>query len=138
MHVDQLPRDESGVVIGDWKLRHRDREFSETLGSVPFAGGESTLPANGCELDRIMTNMGDDLSAEPWAQTAPIDGVQSDAKNAIKGRSGYPANAAEILAMDETELRATAEKLGSTDKRWKAARLRAFIADELGIDIGED
>ena len=55
-----------------------------------------------------------------------------------EGSPSTPVNQTELYALSETHLRALAEEMGATDKRWKVQKLRNFIADELGIELTDE
>ena len=64
--IEQIPRDSSGIVVGLFRLRHRDPRFSEALGPVVFSAGVTTEPLTGPVLERLVANLGEDLDLEPW------------------------------------------------------------------------
>jgi hypothetical protein len=132
MRLDELPRDDNGAVLGLWKLRHRQPDFSVALGIVSFERGVSTEPLSSPAIDRVMAGLGADVDAEPWEGAG--DHVSEPTTPAPQGKPSVPTTAADLEALTEDQLRSIAADLGVTDARWKAQRLRRYIADELGIE----
>ena len=155
MHVVELPRDENGTAIGQWRLRHRNPDYSDDLGAACFRGGVTVKPLEGRDLDRIVAALGEDLSLEPWDAPSephrgaqePETGNQASERESAPPAPRQPASAAqittptseqELLGLSEEQLRDLAAELGATDRRWKVQKLRRFIADELSIELGEN
>lgn len=128
MIQSELPRDINGVVTGLWKLRHRLSEFSAHFGTVVFANGETQQPVTGIDVERMIACFGEDIeviSLEGAEESPPVAAAEK------------PTSWADLERLTEEQLRTIAAELGCTDKRWKALRLRRYIADELGFDIPE-
>ncbi len=139
MNIAQLPRDASGVVTGQWRLKHRHEGFSESLGFVNFVCGETTAPLTGGLLDRVMAAFGASVEAFPWddepESAAEFSEPPATAQTASQA-SGVtmPTTAAELMALSEDDARELAAELGLTDRRVRANGLRRFLARELGIE----
>ena len=152
MQVNELPRDENGAVLGTWRLRHRQPDFSDPLGGIDFRAGVSMHPVSGRQLERVLGAMGDEIDAEPWDEqrdeSTPAERRDEPAHEPAhtevptQESAGEvfctPTNADELRALGEPALRAVAAELGASDRRWGVAKLRRFIADELGIEIGDE
>lgn len=142
MQLLELPRDPgTGGILGQWRLRHRSPDFTQSLGFVNFADGVAQEPLQGLALEQVMVAFGDAVEAEPWADDAPV--VESAEKpptpepeqaEAAPMQVSAPTTVDELMALTEAQLRAIAAEMGGTDKRWGVNRLRQFIADELGIE----
>ncbi len=140
MQRSELPRDDSGSIIGPWKLRHRSADFTQSFGVVNFVCGESTAPVYAHVIDRMMATFGEDLSAEPWPE--PVDATPAESASAVvtatqqPSASGAPTTRGELAELSESALRALVEEMGESDgaRVWKIGRMRRFIADELGIE----
>jgi hypothetical protein len=149
VQVEQLPRDENGIVIGQWRLRHHVPDYSDDIGPAAFRDGVTIHPLEGRDLERIVAALGADLDAEPWEAmpepemaaiepTAPAISIDApEPVMAARAPAETPTNEDELLALDEEQLRDLAAQMGATDRRWKFQKLRRFIADELGIELGE-
>ncbi len=74
--IEQIPRDSSGVVVGEFRLRHRDPGFSEALGPVVFDHGVTTGPVTGRVLERVIAALGAELDMEPWGFVRPMPAAE--------------------------------------------------------------
>lgn len=138
MQRSELPRDDSGAVVGPWKLRHRNAEFTQSFGLVNFERGESTAPVYAHVIDRMMATFGEDLSAEPWPEPIAVStpAALAPAEASAPAASGAPTTRAELNAMSEKAMRDLVYEMGEEEgaHNWKVGRVRRFIADELGIE----
>lgn len=130
MQLDQLPRDDSGIVTGLWKLRHRSADFTADLGPLAFRDGVTVEPLGGLVLVRMMVALGDAVDAEPWDGAQPAQPVTRSSS----AEPGVPTTAAELMELSEERLRALAAERGLRDGRVRVPRLRRYLADELGIE----
>lgn len=147
MDISRLPRDDSGMVVGRWRLRHRLAGFTESFGPFAFQDGVSTAPLTGLTLERAIASFGELVDIEPWDEApaeAPVPEPQAMhepeplALPQADAATPTPTTLAELKTLVEADLRAVAAELGCTDKRWKPERLRRFIAAELELGLEED
>lgn len=135
MDYQQLPRNDLGFVTGTWRLRHRLPEYNDAFGGVSFKNGVTTAPLDGPTTARLLVVLGDVVDAEPW-DTAPA--APPAARPATTAET-TPTTWADLQALSEEQLLGVAEELTlRVDKRWKAPRLRTVLAEELGIESGEN
>lgn len=150
MQLSELPRDDSGAVVGLFRLRHRLPDFSASLVDVHFEQGSTTAPLGARVLERVMAAFGDAVSAEPWPveQRPPVAEVPAAAPArpaptplTVVAAPGPPLTArrapttsAELRALPERELRALVSEMGEDASSWGKPRMRRFIAEELGIE----
>lgn len=161
--IMQLPRDENGIVVGQWRLRHSVKDYTDDIGMAAFRNGVTTRPLGGSDLDRIIAAIGEDVTIEPWDSDPRMHQpqivvfeqaeihikpnpdlslnevlVQEESEaHALRSPVTIPTNEQELLSMNEEQLRDMAAELGCNDRRWKVQKLRRFIADELSIEVGE-
>jgi hypothetical protein len=77
----QIPRDDSGVVKGQFRLRHRNPAFAEALGPVVFRKGVTVAPVTGVTLERTVAMIGHDLDIEPWpVEPARVAALPNDVR----------------------------------------------------------
>jgi hypothetical protein len=131
MRLDQLPRDDNGIVIGAWLLRHRVPGYTVDHGApLSFVDGVTVAPLFGRALERAMSGLGDEVEAEQAPETS-APAAESSATTSSHATS--PSTLAELDALTEEELRTLAIEKGA-DGRWKVGRLRRYLARELEIE----
>ncbi len=135
----------NGVTLAPVLGRVADRLHAAFGGDVSFEprDGDSACLALAWMRSRGLTTArferalsGPELAIEAVAEARTVAIEQPHVT--FDALAPTPANHGELMALGERELRAIAEEMGATDKRWKVGRLRRFIADELGIEMAGD
>lgn len=160
--LDDLPRDNDGVVTGLFRIIHAVDSYTEGFGNgIVFTDGVAG-PVGGQALAKLVAAMGQDLTVEPWdsepaqmAEPAPEPApAPAPAPAAV-----VPApvveddqEASQEASVGEREnLLALAEEMGiKVDGRWGTGRLEAEIEavmsayededgpDDSSVEQGED
>lgn len=113
-----LPRDDDGIIIGKWRVRHETPSFEGGLGGaepVNFVKGVADRPLGGWPLHQLMCAMGTALTCEPWEGE-----VAKPAPDTRRTRGVGPTSKESLMPRQERE--AVAE-----DRR--AAAAKAAVAD---------
>lgn len=98
----ELPRDDDGIIIGMWRVRHKTPCFEGGLGgaiAVNFVKGVADRPLGGGDLYRLMSAMGDDLTCEPWE--GEVAKPPADTRRRARGIG--PASAESKMTRQERE-----------------------------------
>ena len=138
MNLSDFPRDQNGIIKGQWTLYHSNATFTADLGSACFVGGVTTGPVAGVGLERIIAAIGDRIErAEPWeveVDHGARSGVEPEARAAP---TPVVPEAVKPVEPEDVYSDAGREQLYSIcvgqglkpDKRWGAARLREYLRE---------
>ncbi len=111
----ELPRDDDGIIIGMWRVRHKTSAFEGGLGgavSVNFVKGIADRPMGGGDLHRLMCAMGAELTCVPWEGDVPKPTPDTTRRN----RGFGPASAeAQMSIQERDELRSDRARKLATD-----------------------
>lgn len=69
--LEELPRDDNGILQGVWRVLHRDPGYHGPLGHVHVVDGVGQQPAWGRQLGILAAMFGADLFIEPWTGPTP-------------------------------------------------------------------
>ena len=69
--LEELPRDENGILQGVWRVLHRDQTYHGPIGLVDVVHGVGQLPTWGRQLGVLAAMYGTDLFIEPWTGPTP-------------------------------------------------------------------
>lgn len=136
MDISDFPRDQNGIIKGQWKLFHANPTFTADLGSALFVDGVTKGPVSGAGLERLLMAIGERIErAEPWAtevERRALSGAEPEARaqptpavpEAVKPVE--PEDLYSDAGRDELYSICVAKQL-KPDKRWGAARLRDYL-----------
>jgi hypothetical protein len=66
LNLEDLPRDDAGMIQGAWRIVHDDPAFTGTIGAFDMRDGESVEPAYGRRLAFVAAECGASVYLEPW------------------------------------------------------------------------
>ncbi len=121
--LQDLPRDDDGIIIGQWRVRHESHAFEGGLGGaepVNFVKGVADRPLGGWPLHQLMCAMGTALTCEPWegevAKPAPDTRRRSKGVGPVSKEALMPREERESIEADR-RLKAAQESIADVEKR---------------------